>query len=67
MKLTASELATVLAALRYWQRRVVIPADKSSNSTKAIISVVPELFADCEPLNPNQIEALCQRLNIDGH
>ena len=66
MQLTAVELATVLAALRLWQLRVVLPAEKSSIPTKAIASAAPEIFADCQPLNSERIETLCQWLNFEA-
>jgi hypothetical protein len=47
------ELATVLAALRSWQAGSHEPAELS------------EHFDECEPLSPDEIDALCERLN-DG-
>jgi hypothetical protein len=45
------ELATVLAALRMWQAGSHEPAELS------------EHFDECEPLSPDEIDALCERLN----
>lgn len=52
--LTSRELATVLAALRYWQRDL--------ESADEIIDV-GEHFADHLPLNAAEIDELCERLN----
>jgi len=48
------ELATVLAALRYWQQ------DIEANDVPPISG---EFFADCEPLTSEEIDGLCERLN----
>ncbi|MHB1869650.1 MAG: hypothetical protein ACYCT1_02190 [Steroidobacteraceae bacterium] len=48
------ELATVLAALRYWQQ------DIEANDAPPISG---EFFADCEPLTSEEIDRLCERLN----
>lgn len=48
MKLTARELATILAALRKFQE---------------LPSVDTGHFADCPPLAPEEIDRLCERLN----
>ena len=52
-KLNSRELATVLAALRYWQTTQDDPKGYS-----------PEHFEDDEPLDDNEIDALCERLNV---
>jgi hypothetical protein len=51
------ELATVLAALRYWQQ------DLNANDSPPIDG---EHFAECEPLSSEEIDALCERLNLQG-
>lgn len=52
MEMTLRELATVLAALRYWQSVKVIPAELQGH------------FADwCRPLDAEEIDDLCERLN----
>ncbi len=50
------ELATVLAALRYWQQ------DLEANGAPPISA---EFFADCEPLTSEEIDTLCERLNTE--
>lgn len=53
--LEGAELATVLAALRYWQREGLMSAGHEQ-----------DIACDggrIEPLNDSQIEALCERLN----
>lgn len=52
--MTNQELATVLAALRYWQQ------DLEANEAPPISE---EYFADCEPLTSEEIDELCERLN----
>jgi len=51
------ELATVLAALRYWQQ------DLEANDASPISG---EFFADCEPLTSEEIDSLCERLNTES-
>ena len=51
------ELATVLAALRYWQQ------DLEANDAPPISG---EFFADCEPLTSEEIDQLCERLNMQS-
>lgn len=50
--MTPRELATVLAALRYWQDARDVPPD--------IYDIAAEAG---EPLADSEIEALCERLN----
>ena len=52
--LNERELATVLAALRYWQQ------DLAEND-----GPISEHFADETPLTVEEIDALCERLNCD--
>jgi|SRR5690348_4112270 len=54
-----SELATVLAALRHWQRSILAP----ENMPAGVPSMWAELFSDAKPLNATAIDALCERLN----
>lgn len=65
MLLSTRETATMLAALRLWQRRVVEPASASSQPDKAIASAAPDYFTEHAPLETAQIDALCERLNQD--
>ena len=54
--MTNQELATVLAALRYWQQ------DLEANDAPPISE---EFFADCAPLTTEEIDELCERLNSE--
>ena len=54
MNLTNRETATVLAALRYWQRDFGAAGGKT---------VFPDHFYDCKPLTAKQIDTLCERIN----
>jgi hypothetical protein len=51
MTLTDRELATVLAALRFWQR--------AWDGSKVSL----EQFAEETPLTPEEIDDFCERLN----
>ena len=55
--LNDAELATVLAALRYWQH--VLPSEGLLHRFTDIASNGGEL----EPLDPDDIDALCERIN----
>jgi hypothetical protein len=58
-RLTKRELATVLAALRYWQ------AALDSNGGPRISE---HFFDDVTPLSDDEIDDLCDRLNVmKGH
>ena len=57
MKLTEQELATVLAALRLWQRYP---------NTSGLMDIATN-GGEFNPLNNNEIDALCQRLNNGGN
>lgn len=54
--MTDRELATVLAALRYWQQ------DLEANDAPPISA---DFFAECEPLTSEEIDGLCERLNSE--
>lgn len=54
MKLDERELATVLAALRHWQREI---------TTKQRVESYPEHFAEVTPLADEEIDGLCEALN----
>lgn len=59
LRLTHRELATVLAALRYWQQ------DLAENEDDGPIS--PDHFdEEITPLTVAEIDALCERLNDDS-
>ena len=53
------EVATLLAALRYWQARV---DQKAGDPYEAIASDGGTL----SPLDGSEIDALCERINLDG-
>ena len=53
--LNARELATVLAALRYWQQ----------NPDEDLIDG-GQHFTEHSPLTPNEIDALCERLTFEA-
>ena len=54
MKLTPNELATVLAALRYWQTNLAVARTPAFRGH----------FEDVPPLNAKQVDDLCERLNM---
>ena len=54
MRLTIRETATVLAALRYWQR------DLRKNGVCAVVGL--EHFKDVAPLSSTAIDDLCERI-----
>lgn len=51
------ELATMLAALRYWQQML-------NRTGKSGALVLPDHFADEKPLTIGQIGVLCERINM---
>jgi hypothetical protein len=53
--MTSRELATVLAALRYWQRN----ADGSAESP-----IADHFDSEVTPLTAAEIDSLCERLNL---
>jgi hypothetical protein len=60
--MNARELATVLAALRHWQAD--IERSPSDSPTERARALMPDFFADREPLDGRQIDALCEGLNF---
>jgi hypothetical protein len=56
MTLDARELSTVLAALRHFQRST--PEDDRA--------AWPQFGDDVEPLDNDEIDELCERLNVDA-
>jgi hypothetical protein len=54
-QLSDRELATVLSALRYWQNGLLEDGEEFTFGTAH--------FEQHTPLNPNEIDALCERLN----
>ena len=60
LKSNSRELATILAALRHWQKEL----DGHEHPTYAE-SIDPDHFAEDMPLDSSEINALCERLNSD--
>lgn len=61
--MNARELATVLAALRFWQVRNLPAGAVSVGEFEAI----EQIAADAGPsLDVEEIDALCERLNTGG-
>ncbi|MBE7462992.1 MAG: hypothetical protein HS116_05790 [Planctomycetes bacterium] len=59
--LSLAEYATVLAALRHWQRTVIVPAP----DLESVRSAHPNYFEAHAPLDAAAIDELCERLNLD--
>jgi hypothetical protein len=59
MKFTSQEIATMLAALRNWQH---ITSPEGGNDPREI----SPYFDDHEPLTAEQIDELCERINVVG-
>src|SRR5207253_3159719 len=53
------ELSTVLASLRYWQDRL-----RGQGSDLAMLNDIATNAEEVEPLAAEEIDALCQRLNL---
>lgn len=51
------ELHTVLSALRYWQRG-------GARGASERIQAIASNGGKCEPLTPEEIDALCERINV---
>lgn len=60
MQLDQRELATVLAALRYWQRLLERGSSISQQVTSDAIATDD---GQVEPLTADEIDALCERIN----
>ena len=57
--LTKRELATVLSALRHWQEGFL----HESYSESEVKAMFPH-FRDAKPLTIDEVDALCQKLNV---
>ena len=57
LSITSRELATILAALRYWQ------ANDLSAATEAPEHDVASNSGEFEPLGNDEIDTLCEQLN----
>jgi len=51
---SSRELATILAALRYWQQDLILNEDPP----------IGPHFNEVSALTPDEIDALCERLNV---
>ena len=60
-RLTDRELATVLAALRFWQEEMLDDGGAYGARDRS-----PEHFHDVEPLERAEVDALCEELNSVG-
>lgn len=65
MRLTARQTATVLAALRFWQRHVAPDYDvEPGDPVNFLPAEVAGHFNDsCTPLAVSEIDQLCERIN----
>ena len=59
MRLTPAQLATVLAALRWWQMDLKRPNFDPEDE-------MPDHFYGVDPLTSAEIDELCEELNCDG-
>ncbi len=57
LKPTLRELATILAALRYWQE---------NQADSRLLGVYAEHFADTTALTAEEINCLCEKLNFSS-
>ena len=57
LSITSRELATILAALRYWQ------ASNRNAATQAPEHDIASNGGEFEPLGNDEIDALCEQLN----
>lgn len=60
MEFTPEEIATILAALRYWQLHV-----RLSRNPKTLMS--GGHFNEVDPLTIDQIDDLCAKINLGGN
>lgn len=64
MRITLRELATVLAALRYWQSDLKLPDMFASKEFKEIHFTIAQDGGTLEPLTVEEIDKLCERINM---
>ena len=63
--ITARELGTILAALRYWQGNLLEELAEAKRERRPPIIMDPEHFyGDITPLSDNEIDELCEKLNF---
>ncbi len=65
LHVTGRETATILAALRYWQADLQEATDSADYDPDAGI-IDNEHFREHKPLTPDEIDAVCERINCDG-
>lgn len=66
MKPTDREIATVLAALRYWQEEILrCSADGESDFQAQAGLTMEQHFDEHSPLTLTEIDTLCERINFD--
>jgi hypothetical protein len=59
------EFATILAALRYWQRNGELDREEGSIVPPAQEYDIATDCGECEPLDANEIDELCERMNCE--
>ena len=62
LKLTPRQISTILGALRYWQNQGLV---KSENQPEEIYQIASNCDTEC-PLDDEEIDALCEKLNAPG-
>ena len=60
IKLNDRELSTVLAALHYWQRTAILTPELPE------YDIATENCDSDGPMNPEEIDELCEGMNLDG-
>lgn len=63
MSVDVRELATILAALRFWQIRATRSSMERALKAAVEISVIATNNGDFDPLGAEEIVALCERIN----
>lgn len=63
--LSPRELATVLAALRYWQDKV-LDFQPKAEVIALDSSELGDHFTTCTPLNAKEVDTLCEHINCGG-
>lgn len=65
IEVSNQEIATILAALRYWQSDLAREYEEAKREGREPI-IASDHFADHKPLSPRLIDSLCERLNFAG-
>lgn len=63
--LTPRELATVLAALRYWEKEALAFIPDGHLNKNTVPTRVKDHFEDHAPLTANEIDSLCEKINVE--